>query len=200
MTTRRGPGRPTGGSDARDRIVAAARAEFTAHGFDKVSLRSIARAAGVDPSLLHHYFAGKDQVFVAAMALPFDPGSAVRELVEGPTEQLGERLVRFFVAVWSDDTSRAPFTSLVAAAFSNPAAAGLLREFVSGVLLSSLTGHIEAADAELRTTAVASQLLGLGIVRHVLRVEPLASTPDEVVVALIAPAVQRYLDGDLGIG
>ena len=33
----------------------------------------MARAAGVDAALIHHYFDGKAGLFMAAMALPFDP-------------------------------------------------------------------------------------------------------------------------------
>jgi Tetracyclin repressor-like, C-terminal domain len=38
-------------------------------------------------------------------------------------------------------------------------------------------------------------MLGLAMVRYVLRVEPLASAEPEQVVALIAPALQRYIEG-----
>jgi Tetracyclin repressor-like, C-terminal domain len=38
-------------------------------------------------------------------------------------------------------------------------------------------------------------MLGLALVRYVLRVEPLASAEPEQVVARIAPNLQRYIDG-----
>ena len=38
-------------------------------------------------------------------------------------------------------------------------------------------------------------LVGLGLVRHVLEVEPLASAQEERVVALVGPVVQAYLLG-----
>ena len=42
-----------------------------------------------------------------------------------------------------------------------------------------------------------SQLVGLGMVRYVLKLEPLASAEHAVVVAAIAPTLQRYLTGAL---
>jgi hypothetical protein len=44
---------------------------------------------------------------------------------------------------------------------------------------------------------VASQLLGLGIVRYVLGFEPIASLDAGAVVDLAAPSVQRSLTGQL---
>jgi len=46
-------------------ILDAAEAEFSAHGFDGVTLRMIAGRAGVDVALTHYYFKSKDQLFVA---------------------------------------------------------------------------------------------------------------------------------------
>ena len=69
----------------------------------------------------------------------------------------------------------------------------MLREFLTAELLpviSRLTGH---KDAPLRASLVVAHLIGIAVLRHVLRVEPLArATPDEV-VALVAPAIEQYL-------
>ena len=47
----------------RDIILAAAREEFSERGYEKTSVRGIAKAAGVDSALVHHYFGTKEQVF-----------------------------------------------------------------------------------------------------------------------------------------
>ncbi|RKS75234.1 AcrR family transcriptional regulator [Motilibacter peucedani] len=192
-TPRRRPGRPAGGSDAYERIVTAAREVFGAEGYDRASLRAIARAAGVDPSLVHHYFAGKEEVFVAAMDLPFDPRQALPAVVDGPWESVGERLVRFFLGVWADPAGRGPFVALLSAATGSATGAELLRGFVGEVLLPLVVPRVDGPDAELRVQAAAAQLVGLGLLRHVVAVEPLAGATDEDVVALVAPTVQRYL-------
>ena len=49
-TDRKRPGRPTGSSDTRERILDHARELFSRNGFDKTSIRAIAAAAGVDGS------------------------------------------------------------------------------------------------------------------------------------------------------
>ncbi len=52
----------------------------------------------------------------------------------------------------------------------------------------------------LRATFVGSQMAGLVLLRYIVHVEPLASAPAETVISVIAPTVQRYLTGDLGLG
>lgn len=47
-------------AETRRRILEAAAAEFAAKGFDGARLGSIARAAGVQQALIHHYFADKE--------------------------------------------------------------------------------------------------------------------------------------------
>ena len=41
-----------------------------------------------------------------------------------------------------------------------------------------------------------AQLLGIAFLRHILRVEPIASTPAEELVARVAPVITAYLTGD----
>jgi len=50
---------------------------------------------------------------------------------------------------------------------------------------------------ELRMPLVASQLIGLVMTRYVVRMEPVASMPADLVVATYAPTIQRYLTGEL---
>lgn len=49
----------------------------------------------------------------------------------------------------------------------------------------------------LRGGLVATQMLGVAMTRYVWKPEPIASLPDEEIVACVAPTVQRYLGGDL---
>ena len=52
-------------------------------------------------------------------------------------------------------------------------------------------------EPERRIAHVASQMIGLVMLRYVLEAEPLASMDTEVLVATYAPTLQRYLDGEL---
>jgi AcrR family transcriptional regulator len=52
------------------RILAAARDEFAANGRAGTTMRAVARAAGVDPAPVYHYFGSKEGLLDAATAPP----------------------------------------------------------------------------------------------------------------------------------
>lgn len=191
-------GRRPGSPDTRQSILEAARTTFAERGFDKASIRAIATAAGVDPALIHHYFGTKDKLFLASMNAPVDPAELVPQALLGPRDLVGERLVRLVLGVW-DSPAGAAAVALMRSALSNDWTARLIREFVvTQVLRRVIAGlELDPAEAPLRAALVASQIGGLAIVRYVLKVEPLASAPAELIVATVGPNVQRYLTGDL---
>lgn len=186
------PGRRPGPSATRPLIVKAARELFAEKGFDGTSLRAVARAAGVDPALVHHYFAGKEALFVEALEFPFDPAELVPRLLAGPRAELGERLVRTFLAIWGDPELRPRLEAIVRSAVSGERGAALLREFLTAAVLGRLAEELEVP--RLRVAAAASQVLGFVLLRYVVAVPPVAAASDDEVVALLAPTVQRYLD------
>ncbi|TDB90431.1 TetR/AcrR family transcriptional regulator [Actinomadura sp. 7K534] len=187
----RGPGRRPGPTETREKILAEARALFAEKGYDGASLRAIARAAGVDPALVHHFFGNKEGVFVEAMRFPADPAVVLPRILGSPRERLGETMVRVFLEIWGDDERRAPLLAMLRSAMTNERAAALLREFVTAALLGRAK---EATDAPpLGIQAAVGQMIGIMILRHVVRIEPLASASEDELVELVAPTLQRYL-------
>ena len=76
----------------------------------------------------------------------------------------------------------------------------MMRQFISRILVRRVVATVAPDHLELRATLVGSQLIGLGMVRDVLRLEPLASADHPTIVAAMAPTVQRYLTGPLDGG
>ena len=191
-------GRRPGNPDTREAILAAARNAFADKGYDGASIRTIATSAGVDPALVHHYFGTKDKLFLAAMNLPIDPGELITRAVEGDRARVGERLVRMFLTVW-DGPAGAAGVALLRSAVGSEWTARLFREFVLTQVMRRLAARlpIDPAEAPVRVSLAASQMAGLAIVRYVLKVEPLASMPRDVLVSAIGPTLQRYLVGRL---
>ncbi|WP_320784571.1 TetR family transcriptional regulator [Streptomyces sp. CRN 30] len=181
-------------SGTRDRILTAARAEFSERGYEKTSVRSIARSARVDPALVHHYFGTKEQVFAAAVEVAFAPALRAPDTVaEGPPDAMGERLTRYALGVWEDPATREPLLAIVRSAVTNDTAAAVFRSLLAGQLLRRMAAHLDLPDAELRAELAAAQLVGVALLRHVIRLEPLASADIEQVVARLAPVVQSHL-------
>lgn len=190
-------GRRPGQSGTREAILTAARQSFTASGYDRASIRDIARRAGVDPALVHHYFGTKQELFTAAVELPLDLAAVLSTIVQGERERVGERIVALLLSVWDNRVDRSPLIALVRSAVTSEDAARMLREFLVSVLFVRLAEALDAPDAQLRASLAASQIMGLLIARYIVRVEPIASAPAAVVVAAVGPTLQRYLTGDL---
>ena len=196
-TTRR-RGRPprTESAGTRDRILTTAREEFSEHGYEKTSVRGIAKAAGVDPALVHHYFGTKEQVFEAAIEIAFAPALEAPDVIaDGPLDAVGERLARFIIGIWENPTTRKPVLAIVRSAVNNDTAAAVFRRLISAQLLSRVSARLDAPDAELRVELAAAQLVGCAMLRYVIKVEPLASADPEQIVARLAPVVQGHLTG-----
>ncbi len=122
-----GRGRRPGNVDTRAQIVRAAAAVFAEDGYGGVSLRAVARRAGVDPALVHHYFADKAALFVETMALPIDP-KTIKDEVDAAGFS-GERLVDRFLAQWEqDEQPGSAFVNLVQAKAASPEVADNVRQ------------------------------------------------------------------------
>ena len=187
-------GRRPGNQDTKSSILEAARDNFAEKGFDKASIRSIAGDAGVDPALVHHYFGTKEKLFLACMNAPINPAELLPQALQGPRAEAGERLVRLVLSVW-DSPAGAAALGMFRSALSNEWTARLLREFVITQILRKAVAEIaiEPAEAPMRAALLATQMAGLLTTRYVLKVEPLASADPELLVAALAPNVQRFL-------
>lgn len=197
--TARRRGRPprAESGDTRDRILGAAREEFSERGYEKTSVRGIAKTAGVDSALVHHYFGTKEQVFEAAVSVAFAPAlEAPDAIAEGPLDSVGERLTRFVLGVWENPATRTPLLAIVRSAVNNDTAAAVFRRLIAAQLLRRIAGRLDVPDAELRVELAAAQLVGTAMLRYVIKVEPLASADLERIVARLAPVVQGHLTGE----
>ena len=65
MTTE-APGGPRRSDATRAAILEAARERFAADGYERATIRAIARDAGIDPSMVMRYYGNKEGLFAAA--------------------------------------------------------------------------------------------------------------------------------------
>ena len=190
-------GRRPGVSGTREAILDAARRVFAEQGYQQATIRDVARLAGVDPALVHHYFGRKQELFVAAVQLPVNPVEQLMAVLAQDPDQAGERMVELFLSIWDHAAGQNPLLALIRSAVTDEQAAAMLREFITEEVLGPIARRLGSPDARLRATLVGSQLIGLAVARYIIRVEPLASTPSAEVAALVGPTLQRYLTGDI---
>jgi AcrR family transcriptional regulator len=179
------------------RIVSAAREEFAEHGWAGTAIRAVARAADVDPALIYHYFGSKEGLLDAATAPPQKWLDSVSTTWATPKAELGERLIRNVLDIWADEDVGAALRAVVLTAAHETKTRDKLRLIVERGLIGGSTLGADEDERLRRSGLIASQLIGFALLRYVWKIEPIASMPEDEVVAAMAPNLQRYVDGDI---
>ena len=64
-------------------------------------------------------------------------------------------------------------------------------------ILDAVPSRLDNDERLIRASLATSQIVGLAMMRYVWKVGAIATVPSEQATALVAPAVQRYLNGKL---
>ena len=194
------PGRRPGANETREAILTAAREAFAAHGYEKATIRGIARAAGVDPALVHHFYGPKEDVFKAAVEAVLGPLAEATEGAGhgGDPAQTGARLASAVVSLWEREPTKSAMLGALRAAVASDTAAKLVRELVQEHAVSVIAASTDQPDAELRANLIGITIIGTALMRHVLEVEPIASLDERRLTAVLAAAFGSYLGAELG--
>jgi AcrR family transcriptional regulator len=190
-------GRRPGTNTTQAQILDAANRLFLERGYQAATMRAIAKEAGVDPSLIVHFFGSKLNLFSEAVEWPFDPEEEMPKLFADGRANVGRNAVRLVLRVWEQGGTRDPVLTMLEAAISDPGAAEMLGEFIRHPLFGPMLERLGSDRPELRANLISSQFVGLGLARYVLKFEPIASATAEQVVEWVAPNIQRYLTGKL---
>jgi AcrR family transcriptional regulator len=180
------------------RILNQARTAFAESGYAGTTIRAIARAADVDPALVHHYYGTKENLLDAATTPPQSFLEQIITAWQTPLAELGEQLVRQMLANWQDPGHAPVLRAVVQIAGNEPVIREKLRTIVEHSMMGPSAQALSQDERLIRSSLIASQLMGLAFMRFIWKIEPLATMADDDVVAAIAPTIQRYLDGDVG--
>src|SRR3954468_9152311 len=83
----------------RDAILAAARERFAADGYDRATIRAIAKDAGIDPSMVMRYYGNKEGLFAAAVSIDL----SMPDVAALPRQDVGRALVEHFLGMWEEN-------------------------------------------------------------------------------------------------
>jgi len=181
----------------REQIARAAREQFAAGGYDRVTMRSIAAQAGVDAALVAYFFGSKRELFDEVAVLSFDSAALRAQLLEGDSRDVGERLARCLIEALDEAGRRQRILAIIRTAGVEADTARMIRDkFTTGVL-EPIVSQLGAGQAPLRAVLVMSQILGIAVARHVVGLEDLTSASQDELVAAFAPTLQRYLVGNI---
>ncbi|REK85681.1 TetR/AcrR family transcriptional regulator [Streptomyces inhibens] len=184
------PARPRRSAATRAAILAAARDRFAADGYERATIRAIAKDARIDPSMVMRYYGNKEGLFAAASEIDL----RAPDLSRVPREELGARLVRHFLERWECDET---LTAMMRVGVTNEAGAERMRGVFAeqmGPVLAAVSPVPE--EAPTRAALIASQILGMALCRYVLHLPPAVGLSHDEVVAWLAPTVQRYLTAE----
>lgn len=187
------PGRERKSDRTRAAILNAARAQFQQHGYDRTSIRAVAAAAEIDPSMVMRYFGSKEGLFAAAAHVDLQ----LPNLAGVPVRQRGQALLEHFIRRWEGDLSDDVLVLLLRSAVTDERAAQRLQAVFQEQLVDTLSRMSGPEEALRRAGLIASQVLGVALGRYLLRLPGLADRPPADLVADLAPTIQRYLTGRL---
>jgi AcrR family transcriptional regulator len=98
-----GRGRRVGKPDTKQRILHVALQQFAELGFPGATIRSVAAAAEVDPSLITHFFVNKDSLFAASVdGLLDELRPQMVSVLSSDLPHLGTRLAGTYLGFWED--------------------------------------------------------------------------------------------------
>ena len=93
---KRSPGRPSSDAAIKERMLAVAMDEFSAHGFRGVSVTTIAKAVGATTAMIHYYFGNKQGLYEAVLEHALGPLlTQLREATDQPSDN--EDLLPHFI-------------------------------------------------------------------------------------------------------
>ncbi|MEU9111908.1 TetR family transcriptional regulator [Streptomyces sp. NPDC048483] len=182
--------RPRRSDATRAAILAAARDRFAADGYERATIRAIARDAGIDPSMVMRYYGNKEGLFAAASEIELH----APDLTQVPPDEIGARLVRHLIERWEGDET---LTGMMRVGVTNAAGAERMR----GIFADQIRPALEAVcpvpeEAATRAALIASQILGMALCRYVLHMPPAVALSHDELIAWLAPTVQRYLTAE----
>lgn len=182
--------KPLRSQPTRDRILAAAREIFAREGYERATIRGIAEAASINPSMVMRYYGSKEALFAQVANLDFQG----EYLASVPREELGEALVRHVLGRWEDPEVGPAMAAMTRAAFTNGPARDRMSELF-GRELGRLFATLGIAARSPHTgPLIATQLLGLGICRYVLKQPGVVALPRDMIVVRVGRVVQSHIE------
>lgn len=184
------PAKQRDSQGSKARILAAAKKLFLEKGFEAATVRAIAAAAGIHPSLVIRYFHSKEELFLAA--IQWDLHLPKLKKIAKPDR--GQVLIHHFLQEWEDEGNpNVGLPTMLRVALSHPEGATFLMQVLQTQLIPALKDGGDAKTGR-RAALIATQTLGLALTRYVLKLSPVVQLSAKEIEQAIGPTLQRYLD------
>ena len=114
---------------------------------------------------------------------------------EAVSSDFTERLLRRFLLLCESPRTQRRVLALVQGSVSNARAGRRFYALVNRAVLNPVARAMRVESSAVRMELVGSQLIGLAMIRYVLKVEPIASLDIDDLVPLMAPPLRQALTG-----
>ncbi|WP_345558171.1 TetR/AcrR family transcriptional regulator [Nonomuraea rosea] len=170
------------------RILDAARALFAEVGFERATIRAIAKAAEVDPALVMQYFGSKQELFQQAVRVTpvAGPDMGAEELVEQVLGALNLKMGEL------PQSTLAMMRSML----THPEAAASARQTLSRQI-DRLAESIPGEDARLRAALITTIMLGVTIGHQLLDLDELREVPQDEIARVLRPGLRALTGPDV---
>ena len=182
-------------AERRDQILDAANALFSERGYDEVSVDDISRAAGVTRGLVHHYFGGRKDVYIALLERL---GGLREEGLRPPVGRSARARVADTVSRWLDwtEANRTIYLGTMAPSedIADPDVRHVVDELMHRAVALVATFHADIAEdtARLRYALECWTGLNRAATRRWLRGEASRETTQELLASTLEHVLRTF--------
>ena len=130
------------------------------------------------------------------LGLPFATPDFIDRIIRGGVNQAGRRTLQMLLTTW-DATGGGPFAASAIATAGLAKTVEVAQSLFIGPVFDPLLKALGADQITFRASLCDSQVVGIGIMRYGVRVEPIHTMDVDTLVDAVAPTLQRYLVGEL---
>ncbi len=184
------PPGPRRSDRTRTAILDAARQRFAAQGFERTTIRAVGARAGVDPALVMQYFGNKEGLFAAATRWPGEH----QRILTATSDNLATAAIDDLLAHFEDGDDHEAAVALMRSCLTHPSAMAAMRDEVMSERRDAVAAALDGDDVELRAGLFAACLIGLGMARYLIKLEPVAGASAADLERLFTPALRALID------
>jgi AcrR family transcriptional regulator len=171
-------------------ILDAARELFAADGFERTTIRGVAGRAAVDPALVMQYFGSKEGLFAASTRW----SNEHQTILTATTDNLPAAAIADLLSHFEQGDDREAAVALMRSCLTHPAALAAMRDQVMCERKEAVAAQLDGPDAELRAALFAACMIGLGMARYLIKLEPVATAAPADLERLFTPVLRALLE------
>lgn len=185
--------KPLRSEGTRQRILGEAKRLFAELGYEKTTIREVANAAEIHPSMVMRYYGSKEDLFAAAATIDFH----MPDLSKLPPEMRGRALIEHVIEQWEGDATGHELKVLLRAAGTHELARSRFVDVVQAQSLPVIRKITAKDRQDERIGLILMQIAGLVVSRYLFAYGPAIAIKPSRLVDVFGPVVQQYLSGKM---